>query len=73
MKKAFKIIGVDCANCAAKMENQISKLPGVRACSLSFILQKLVIEADEDQMDEIVTKAGDICRRIDRSAKIIAG
>ena len=29
MKKRYNLSDVDCANCAAKMEEQISKLPGV--------------------------------------------
>lgn len=73
MKKTFKMTGVDCANCAAKMEDHISRLPGVRSCSVNFILQKLVIDAEDELMDDIVIKAGEICRRIDRGAKIIAG
>ncbi len=71
MKKTYKISGVDCANCAAKMEQQISKLPGVKACSLSFILQKLTIDAEREMHGQIHGKAGEIVRKIDHGATII--
>ena len=72
MKKTYKLTGVDCANCAAKMEQRIAKLDGVNSCSVSFVLQRLTIDADEEAHEEIIKKAGEICRRIDREATIIA-
>ena len=39
MKKTFKLIDLDCANCAAKMETAIKKLPGVADASVSFMKQ----------------------------------
>ena len=72
MKKTYKLSGVDCANCAAKMESGIGKLDGVASCSVSFMLQKLTIEAEEERLPEILEKAAAICKRIDRRARIIA-
>ena len=72
MKKTYKMSGVDCANCAAKMENEISKLDGVNACSVNFVLQKLTIDADAENMGSIIEKAGAVCKQIDRHAEIIA-
>jgi len=46
MKKTFKLNGLDCANCAAKMEASINKLEGVTA-SVSFMTQKMVLEAPD--------------------------
>ena len=54
MKKKFKMENLDCANCAAKMEVAINKIPGVKEATVSFMTQKLVIEADDDRFDEIV-------------------
>ena len=51
MKKTYKITGVDCANCAAKMEAQIAKLNGVNSCSLSFVTQRLTIDAEPEAHD----------------------
>ena len=72
MKKTYKITGVDCANCAAKMEAQIAKLNGVNSCSLSFVTQRLTIDAEPEAHDGILKNAAEICRRIDRGAEILA-
>jgi copper chaperone CopZ len=65
MKKAFRLEGLDCANCAAKIENAIRKLNGVNAASVYFMTTKMAIEADDDKMDDIVRAAGDIVRRLE--------
>ncbi|MDD7415127.1 MAG: cation transporter [Eubacteriales bacterium] len=70
MIKKFRIDGLDCANCAAKIENKISKLNGVRSASLSFMTGKLVLEADDGVMDEIVEKAKAIINRIESGAVV---
>ena len=70
MKMKFKIKGIDCANCAAKMEEQISKLPGVNSASISFMAQKLTLDADEDKLDEILKQAEKIIKSIDEEATI---
>lgn len=72
MKKSYKLIGVDCANCAQKMESGIKKLDGVNSCSINFILQKLTIDFEGGDAEPILKKAADICKRIDRNAEIIA-
>ena len=54
MKKRYNLSDVDCANCAAKMEEQISKLPGVNSASISFMAQKLTLDADEDKLEKII-------------------
>ncbi len=71
MKKTFKLEDLDCANCAAKMEDGIKKIDGVKAASVSFIMQKLTIEADDESFDEIIKKAVKVCRRIDPDCKIL--
>ena len=47
MKKTYKLVDLDCANCARKMQDAISKLDGVTACTVNFLTQKLTIEADD--------------------------
>ena len=44
MKKHFKLRDLDCANCAAKMEEAIKKLDGVHDATVSFMTQKLTLE-----------------------------
>ena len=47
MKKTFKLIDLDCANCAAKMEDAIRRIDGVTAVTVSFMTQKLTLEAED--------------------------
>lgn len=47
MKKIFKLEDLDCANCAAKMEDAIRKIEGVDAVSVNFLSQKLTLEASD--------------------------
>lgn len=65
MKKKFKIVNLDCANCAAKMENAINKIEGVESAVISFMAQKLTIVADDARFDEIVAEAEAVCRKVD--------
>ena len=51
MKKRFNLTDLDCASCAAKMEQAIKKLPGVRDASVSFLTQKLTLDADDARFD----------------------
>ena len=62
---------LDCANCAAKMEDGIRKIDGVTSASVSFMTQKLVIEADDDRFDEIMKKVVDVCAKVDSDCKIL--
>ena len=71
MKKIIKMEGLCCANCAAKMEEGVKKLPGVKEASLSFMTQRLVIEGDDDRFDEIVKEAVAACRKVDADCEVI--
>lgn len=71
MKKVYKLEELDCANCAAKMENEINKIEGVQKASVSFMTQKLTIEADESKLDEIMKKAVKVCKKIEPDCRII--
>ncbi|GHV22998.1 hypothetical protein FACS189494_10560 [Spirochaetia bacterium] len=65
MKKTFRLEGLDCANCAAKMEKQIKALDGVTDATVNHMTTKLVIEAADDKMAAIVTDAEKIVRKIE--------
>ena len=47
MKKTFKLEDLDCANCAAKMQHAIEKLDGVRSVNISFLTQRMTLDADD--------------------------
>lgn len=71
MKKTFKLEDLDCANCAAKMEDAIKKLDGVTDASVNFMAQKMTIEADDLQFDEIIKKVVKIINKVEPDCKVI--
>ena len=54
MKKKFKLEDLDCANCAAKMEEAIKKIEGVNDANVSFMTQKMMVDAVDDKFDDIM-------------------
>ncbi len=71
MKKHFKLRDLDCANCAAKMEDAIRKLPGVNSATVSFMTQKLTLDADDARFDEILQQAVKICKKVEPDCTIV--
>ena len=71
MKKSFKLVNLDCANCAAKMEGAIRKIPGVSDASVSFLSQKLTLEAEDSRFEEIMDEAVRVCRRVEPDCRIV--
>ena len=71
MKKKFKMQDLDCANCAAKMEEAIKKIDGVTDVTVSFMMQKLTIEAEESRMDEIMKQVVAVCKKVEPDCKIL--
>lgn len=65
MRKTFELEDLDCANCAAKMENAIRDIDGVTFVSVSFMTQKMILEADDARFDDILKKAIRLCRKIE--------
>ena len=72
MKKTFKLDEVDCSNCAARMERKINEIEGVIAASVSFMTQKLTIEADESDFDRILKEAQKAISKIEPDCTLIA-
>ena len=71
MKKVFKMLDLDCANCAAKMENEIRKIDGVIDVNISFLAQKMTLEAQDERFDEIAKKAAKACKKIDDECEVV--
>lgn len=70
MKKKFKLQDLDCANCAAKMEDAIKKIPGVHDANVSFMMQKMTVDADDDRFDEIMQQVTAACAKVEPDCKI---
>ncbi len=65
MKKTFKLNGLDCANCAQKIQDGICKLDGVNQATVNFMTTKLVIDAEAEKMDAVVEAAKAIIKRLE--------
>ena len=71
MKKTFEMEELDCAHCAARMEEGIRALEGVIDVSVNFLTQKLTLEADDAVFPKVLKKAIKICRRIEPDCRVI--
>ena len=71
MKKKFKLQDLDCANCAAKMEDAIKKIPGVNDANVSFMMQKMTIDAEDDKFDAIMEYVVRVCAKVEPDCKIL--
>ncbi len=65
MKKTFKMTDLECAHCAAKMEDKIKGLEGVIYASVNFFSQKLIIEAEDSKFDSVLREAVKIIKKIE--------
>lgn len=70
MKKRFSLVDLGCANCAAKMEGEIRKIDGVKDASISFMTQKITVDADDVRFDEIMEQVAAVCRKIEPDCQI---
>jgi copper chaperone CopZ len=71
MKKKFKLQDLDCANCAAKMEDAIKKLDGVNDANVSFMTQKMTIDAEDDKFDDIMKEVVEVCKKVEPDCVIL--
>lgn len=65
MRKTYKLTDLDCANCAAKMEAAIQKIDGVSEASVSFLTQKLTVEAEDGRFEEIMKQVVKACKKVE--------
>ena len=70
MKKRYNLTDLDCANCAAKMETAIKKIDGVKDATVSFMSQKMTIDADGERFDEIMKKVVAVCKMVEQDCII---
>lgn len=65
MKKTFKLLDLDCAHCAAKIEGAVNKISGVTNVEVNFLSQKMVLEAADDRFQEIAEEAVKLIKKIE--------
>ena len=73
MRKVYRLKDLDCANCAAKMERAISKIDGVDYAEVNFMAQKLMIEAEEAKIPQILEMAKKCIAKVEPECSILGG
>ena len=71
MKKSFKLVDLDCANCAQKMETAVKKLDGVHDASVSFLMQKMTVDADDERFDDIMKQVVKCCKKVEPDCQVV--
>jgi copper chaperone CopZ len=71
MKRKFKLEDLDCANCAAKMEEAIKKIDGVNDANVSFLAQKMTIDGQDEKFDEIMKEVVKVCAKVEPDCRIL--
>lgn len=70
MKKSYKLVGLDCANCAAKIEAAVQKIPGVTAATVNFMTTKMTIEGDDARFAAIAEEAAAIVKKLEPDVEV---
>lgn len=71
MKKKFNLENLECAHCAAKMEEAIKNIEGVQDATINFMTSKLMVEADDARFNEIMKQAKAACKKIEPDCEIL--
>ena len=73
MKKVYSIEGIDCANCAAKIEDKINKIIEIDEANLNFMMEKLSIEfkaSTDEEAEEVMKEVRKIVKKMEPDAVI---
>ena len=70
MNIKFKIKGLDCANCAAELERALRKIEGIKNATISFMAERMELEYDENNEEEIIKKVKKVIKREEPDVKI---
>lgn len=71
MKKVFKLEELDCAHCAAKMQDAIAKIDGVNSVSINFLMQKMTLDADDAFFEDVLKKAQKAIKKVEPDCRIV--
>ena len=71
MKKKFNLQDLDCANCAAKMEEALKKIDGVNDASVNFMSQKMMVDAADDRFEAIMDEVVKVCAKVEPDCVIL--
>ena len=71
MKKVFKLEGLDCAHCAAKIEEKVSKLEGVKSVVINFMTTKMTLESVDENIADVVEKVKKLINEVEPDVNMI--
>lgn len=71
MKKVFRLEGLDCAHCAAKIEERVSKLEGVKSVAINFMTTKMTLESIDENIGEVVEKVKKLINEIEPDVNMV--
>ena len=63
--KKFNLKNLDCANCAAKIEENVAEIDGVNSVSVNFLTTTMKIDFDENRRDEIIEKIKQVIKKLE--------
>ena len=69
MKKVFKLEGLNCAHCAAKIEEKVGKLEGVKSVMINFMTTKMTLESEN--MEEVVEKVKKLVNEVEPDVNMV--
>lgn len=70
MVRNYRLNGLDCANCAAKIEKEVSRIRGVKKATVSFMTTKMTIDADDERIDEIEKEAEKLVKKLESEVRM---
>lgn len=71
MKKVFRLEGLDCAHCAAKIEERVSKLEGVKSVVINFMTTKMTLESIDDNIEEIIENVKKLINEVEPDVNMV--
>ena len=70
MKKAYRI-EVDCAVCANKIQDAVSKIDGVKSASVNFMTQKMILDIEDSQYEEVYKKVVKTAKKVESDFEVL--
>ena len=72
MRKTYQLEDLECANCAAKMEKDISAFPEVKKCTITFMTSRMSITVDDDaNLEDVLDRAQKVMRSYEKDCTIV--
>ena len=71
MKKVFKLEGLNCARCAAKIEEKVGKLEGVKSVVINFMTTKMTLESIDENFEEIIANVKKLVNEIEPDVNML--